>query len=126
MEKYSTDIPLHLKVYVGLQFLLLIYFLTAYMGQFENLTLFYQVAFFFLICLSTLSTGAILENKPWFYIVEIARYLMFVPLYNLCYHSYFSDWYNITLPVSIAASVIFTFWMLADLYMRRLKPRMVH
>lgn len=126
MEKYSTDIPLHLKVYVGLQFLLLIYFLTAYMGQFENLTLFYQVAFFFLICLSTLSTGAILENKPWFYIVEIARYLMFVPLYNLCCHSYFSDWYNITLPVSIAASVIFTFWMLADLYMRRLKPRMVH
>tara|TARA_R110002072_G_scaffold26260_6_gene87194 strand:+ start:151 stop:1395 length:1245 start_codon:yes stop_codon:yes gene_type:complete len=124
VKKYSTKTPLHLKVYVTLQFLLLAYFLTAYMGQLENLTMFYQVAFFFLICLSTLSIGAIMENKPWFYIVEIARFLMFVPLYNLCYHNYFTDWYNITLPVSIAFSVVFTIWMLADLYVRMLRPRM--
>lgn len=122
IQKYATNTPLHLKIYVSLQFLLLTYFLSAYMGQIDNLTLFYQVAFFFLICLSTLSIGGIMENKPWFYIVEIARYLMFVPLYNLCYHNYFSDWYNYTLPFSIAISVIFTAWILVDLYVRRLRP----
>lgn len=126
MKKYATDTPLHLKIYVVIQFLLLTYFLTAYMGQLDNLPLFYQVSFFFLICLSTLSIGAILENKPWFYIVEIARFLMFVPLYNLCYHRYFADWFNITLPFSIAISVVFTAWMLIDLYVRRLRPRMAH
>lgn len=126
VKKYSTETPLHLKIYVSLQFLLLAYFLTAYMAQLENLTVFYQVAFFFLICLSTLSVGAIMENKPWFYIVEIARFVMFVPLYNLCYHSYFSEWFNITLPFSIAISVIFTLWILVDLYVRRLRPRFAH
>ncbi len=124
VKKYATETPLHLQIYVSLQFLLLTYFLTAYMGEIQNLTLFYQVAFFFLICLSTLSVGAIMENKPWFYIVEIARFLMFVPLYNLCYHNYFTEWYNLTLPLSIIMSAIFTVWMLADLYVRRLRPRM--
>ncbi|MGB1318885.1 MAG: sterol desaturase family protein, partial [Flavobacteriales bacterium] len=113
LKKYSAEIPLHLKIYVALQFLVLTYFLTAYMGQLDNLTVFYQVAFFFLICLSTLSVGAIMENKPWFYIVEIARFIMFVPLYNLCYHNYFTDWYNVTLPFSIIMSAIFTIWILA-------------
>ncbi|MCF8276086.1 MAG: sterol desaturase family protein [Flavobacteriales bacterium] len=126
VKKYSTETPLHLKIYVILQFFVLAYFLTAYMGQLDNLTTFYQVAFFFLICLSTLSVGAIMENKPWFYIVEIARFLMFVPLYNLCYHEYFSEWYNITLPFSIGISVIFTGWILVDLYVRRLRPKMAH
>ena len=95
------------------------------MGELDSLTIFYQIAFFFLICLSTLSIGGIMENRPWFYIVEIARFLMFVPLYNLCYQNYFSDWYNITLPFSIVISVIFTVWILADLYVRRLRPRVV-
>lgn len=126
LKKYASETPLHLKIYVSLQFLLLTYFLSAYMGQIQNLTIFYQIAFFFLICLSTLSIGGIMENKPWFYIVEIARFLMFVPLYNLCYHNYFSDWYNVTLPFSIIMSAIFTLWILADLYVRRLRPRMVH
>ena len=126
IKKYSSETPMHLKIYVSLQFLLLAYFLTAYMGELENLTVFYQIGFFFLICLSTLSVGAIMENKPWFYIVEIARFLMFVPLYNLCYHNYFTDWYNITLPFSIAISAIFTSWILADLYVRRLRPRIAH
>jgi len=122
LVKYSSSLPVHLKIYVSLQFLLLTYFLTAYMGQLENLTVFYQVAFFFLICLSTLSVGAIMENKPWFYIVEIARFLMFVPLYNLCYHNYFSEWFNYTLPFSIAISAVFTVWMLLDLlYLRRFR-----
>lgn len=125
LKKYSSETPLHLKIYVSLQFLMLTYFLSAYMGQLENLTTFYQVAFFFLICLSTLSIGGIMENKRWFYIVEIARFLMFVPLYNLCYHNYFSDWYNITLPFSIIMSTVFTIWILADLYVRRLRPRLV-
>ena len=126
VRKYATKTLLHLKVYVSLQFLLLTYFLTAYMGELDSLTTFYQVAFFFLICLSTLSVGAIMENKRWFYIVEIARFMMFVPLYNLCYHNYFTEWYNITLPFSIAISAIFTGWMLVDLYVRRLRPRMAH
>lgn len=124
IRKYRTETPLHLKIYVSLQFLLLTYFLTAYMGQIENLTLFYQFAFFFLICLSTLSIGGIMENKRWFYIVEIARFLMFVPLYNLCYHNYFSEWFNYTLPFSIAISVLFTVWILIDLYVRRLRPNL--
>jgi sterol desaturase/sphingolipid hydroxylase (fatty acid hydroxylase superfamily) len=120
--KYSSNLPVHLKIYVSLQFLLLTYFLTAYMGQLNNLTVFYQVTFFFLICLSTLSVGAIMENKPWFYIVEIARFLMFVPLYNLCYHNYFSEWFNYTLPFSIAISAVFTGWMLVDLlYLRKFR-----
>lgn len=122
VHKYASETPLHLKVYVSLQFLLLTYFLAAYMGQIENLTVFYQLAFFFLICLSTLSISGILENKPWFYIVEIARFLMFVPLYNLCYHNYFADWYDYTLPFSIVISALFTGWMLVDLlYLRRLR-----
>lgn len=125
LKKYSAEVPLHLKIYVSLQFLVLTYFLAAYMGQIGNLTVFYQVAFFFLICISTLSVGAIMENKPWFYIVEIARFLMFVPLYNLCYHSYFNEWFNVTLPFSIAMSAVFTIWILADLYVRRLRP-LVH
>lgn len=122
MHKYTTETPLHLKIYVSLQFLLLTYFLAAYMGQLENLTVFYQLAFFFLICLSTLSISGILENKPWFYIVEIARFLMFVPLYNLCYHNYFAEWYDYTLPFSIVISALFTGWMLVDLlYLRRFR-----
>lgn len=123
LKKYRTEIPLHMKIYVGLQLALLAYFLTAYMGEFQNLTVFYQFAFFFLFCLSTLSSGAIMENKPWFYIVEIARILMFVPLYNLCYHDYFSDWFSITLPFSIGISILFTVWILIDFYVRRLRPR---
>ncbi|MBL4586057.1 MAG: sterol desaturase family protein [Flavobacteriales bacterium] len=123
LKKYATETPLHLKVYVSLQFLLLTYFLTAYMGALTSLTAFYQVAFFVLICLSTLSISGIMENKPWFYIVEIARFLMFVPLYNLCYHDYFSDWFSITLPISIGISVLFTVWILGDLYVRKLRPR---
>jgi sterol desaturase/sphingolipid hydroxylase (fatty acid hydroxylase superfamily) len=125
LKGYSADVPLHLKIYVSLQFLLLTYFLAAYMGELDSLTIFYQIAFFFLICLSTLSIGGIMENRPWFYIVEIARFLMFVPLYNLCYQNYFSDWYNITLPFSIVISVVFTVWILVDLYVRRLRPRVV-
>lgn len=124
IQKFRTETPFHLKIYVSLQFLLLTYFLSAYMGQFDELTLFYQLAFFFLICLSTLSVGAILENRRWFYIVEIARFLMFVPIYNLCYYSNFSDWFHISFPFSIAISVVFTVWILADLYVRRLKPKL--
>lgn len=128
VKKFSTETPFHLKIYVSLQFLLLTYFLTAYMGQIENLTLFYRCAFFFLICLSTLSIGAIMENKSWFYPVEIARFLMFIPLYNLCYHTYFSEWFSYTLPFSIAISTVFTGWMLIDLlYLRRLRGKqLVH
>ena len=126
LKSHAAKLPLHLKIYVSLQFLVLAYFLTAYMGQIQNLTTFYQVAFFFLICLSTLSAGAIMENKSWFYPVEVARFLMFVPLYNLCYHNYFTEWFNLTLPISIAMSVVFTAWVLIDLYVRRLKPRMAH
>ena len=125
MKKFRTETPLNLKVYVAIQFLLLTYFLTAYMGEFDSLTLFYQIAFFFLICLSTLSVGAILENKSWFYIVEIARYLMFIPLYNLCYYYNFSDWYHITLPFSIGISVVFSTWLIADLYFRKWKKEVV-
>jgi hypothetical protein len=66
-----------------------------------------------------------MENKPWFYIVEIARFLMFVPLYNLCYHNYFSEWFNYTLPFSIAISAVFTGWMLVDLlYLRRFRTNL--
>ena len=126
LKSHAANLPLHLKIYVSLQFLVLAYFLTAYMGQIQNLTTFYQVAFFFLICLSTLSAGAIMENKSWFYPVEVARFLMFVPLYNLCYHNYFTEWFNFTLPISIAMSVVFTTWVLIDLYVRRLRPRMAH
>jgi alkylglycerol monooxygenase len=120
--KFRTETPVHLMVYVALQFVLLTYFLVAYMGKIDELSLFYQLAFFFLICVSTLSVGAILENKPWFYIVEIARYLMFLVIYNLCYYTYYPDWFTYSFPFSVAISVGFTLWMLADLYVRRLRP----
>jgi alkylglycerol monooxygenase len=123
--KFRTETPKHLMVYVGLQFLLLTYFLVAYMSQLDNLSLFYQFAFFFLICLSTLSVGAILENRPWFYIVEIARFIMFLVIYNLCYYTYFQDWFTYSFPFSIAISVVFTSWMLADLYFRRIRPQLL-
>jgi len=96
------------------------------MSQLENISLFYQFAFFFLICLSTLSVGAILENKPWFYIVEIARFMMFFVIYNLCYYTYFQDWFTYSFPFSIAISVLFSGWMLVDLYVRRIRPQLAN
>jgi alkylglycerol monooxygenase len=124
--KFRTSTPKHLMVYVILQFFLLTYFLVAYMSQLENISLFYQLAFFFLICLSTLSVGAILENKPWFYVVEIARFIMFVVIYNMCYYTYFQDWFTYSFPFSIAISVLFSGWMLVDLYVRRIRPQLAN
>jgi len=125
LKKYATRTPLHLKIYVTLQFLVLTYLLTAYLGQFENLSLFYQLVFFFLVGLTTLSIGGIMENRWWARMVEVARFLMFVPLYNLCYHEYFNHWYSITLPISIGISIVFTVWMLVDWYVGKLKPRII-
>lgn len=114
VPKYITNTPLHLQVYVCLQFLVLTYFIAAYMGQFSHLTLFYKLAFFFLVVVSTLSVGALLENKPWFYVTEVARFLMFVPLYGLCYYTHFPDWFPSALPFAIGLSVISTGWVLVD------------
>lgn len=115
VPKYATATPLHLRIYVCIQFLVLTYFLAAYMGQFAELTMFYKFAFFFLVIISTLSMGALLENRTWFYITEIARFLMFVPVYGLCYYTYFPEWYPAALPFSIGISVVSTAWMLIDL-----------
>jgi hypothetical protein len=64
VPRYATATPLHLRIYVCIQFLVLTYFLAAYMGQFAELTMFYRLAFFFLVIFSTLSMGVFSCSCP--------------------------------------------------------------
>lgn len=114
VTKYRTKTPVHLKFYVTLNFLLLTYFIVAFMGHFEDLTALYQWAFFLLICLTTLTMGGLMERKKWTHWVEFARLVLFVPIYNLCYYQLFQEWFVWVLPLSIGCAILFGVWVLLD------------
>lgn len=114
IKKYRTETPSHLKFYVALNFLLLTYFIVAFMGHFEELTTLYQWAFFLLICLTTLTMGGLMERKKWTHWVELARLVIFLPIYNLCYYQLYQDWFAWALPISLIGAIAFGVWVILD------------
>ena len=114
MKKYRTETPTHLKFYITLNFLLLTYFIVAFMGHFDDLTTLYQWAFFLLICLTTLTMGGLMERKKWTHWVELARLVLFLPIYNLCYYQHFQEWFVWVLPLSVGCAILFGVWVFLD------------
>ncbi len=113
-KKFSTKVPANMQVYVFLQFVLLLFGLVSYLNHFNELSLFYKLTMFALITLTTLNCGAIMENKKWINVVEVARFAAFLPLYNTLYLYYYRNFLSFTFPLSMVLVCIFLTWIIIN------------
>jgi len=113
-EKFRTRVPLNMQLYVTFQFFVLLFALVSYMSHFKELSLFYQLAFFVLIALTTLNCGGIMENKSWVMPVEIIRFAAFLALYNSCYFFHYRQYIGYTIAGSILLTMGCITWMLLN------------
>ncbi len=104
IEKYEPKVSDNMKLYVILQFVAVLFGLTAYMYNYYRITDFYRIVFFVVMVLSTLICAAILENKRWVIYVEYLRLFFVLLSLNTFYYLWFLDWFNIMLICSIVLS----------------------
>lgn len=109
-EKFDTETPLGLNVYVATQFALITWSLIAYMNHFETLSVFYQWWFAGLMLLSMAIMGGIFEKKRWVFFAEYGRLLMVAVSVNVFYYTWYIDWFTIMAVFSVVSMVVFYVW----------------
>ncbi|HLP51013.1 MAG TPA: sterol desaturase family protein [Chitinophagales bacterium] len=111
--KYNADTNIYFKIYVVLQYFVMLGGAVLYMIHFKEISLFYKVVFFLLILLTMLISGAIFENKRWVVYAEYARLALVMICLNTFYYFWYLNWFNFTIIVSsiaFTACVVFFTW----------------
>ncbi len=111
--KYDADTNTYFKIYVVIQYFIMLGGAILYMTHFKEMSLFYKTIFFLLIMITMLITGAIFENKRWVVYAEYARLILVMVALNTFYYFWHLNWFNFTIIVSsvaFAGCVIFFTW----------------
>lgn len=111
--KYNADTNIYFKIYVVLQYFIMLGGAVLYMMHFKEMSLFYRTIFFLLILITMLITGAIFESKRWVIYAEYARLVLVMLALNTFYYFWHLSWFNFTIIVSsigFAACVVFFTW----------------
>lgn len=111
--KYNADTNLFFKVYVVIQYFIMLAGAMMYMIHFKEMSLFYKTVFFLLILITMLISGAIFENKRWVIVAEYARLALVMIALNTFYYFWHLNWFTVTIVASsltFAGCVIFFTW----------------
>ncbi len=110
--KFNVQSPGHLNGYLLVQFVLIVCGLAAYMSFFEEIGLLYQLLFLGVIILSTMIVGAVMEQRSWVRMAEVARLALVVISLNALYFTTYFDWFYVMLLSSLAAFTLFATWFI--------------
>ncbi len=113
ITKYNADTNVYFKIYVVLQYFIMLGGASLYMMHFKEISVFYKTVFFLLILITMLICGAIFENKRWVVYAEYVRLMLVMICLNSFYYFWHLSWFNFTIIVSsvaFAACVIYFTW----------------
>jgi sterol desaturase/sphingolipid hydroxylase (fatty acid hydroxylase superfamily) len=108
---FDANTSLSAKIYVAVQFLLIVWGLMSYMAHFDVLNWFYRLLFLAIIMMSILICGAILENKKWVIVAETVRLSLAAISIPYLYYVQFFKWFGIVLPTTVILFVVFNIWI---------------
>src|ERR1043165_5938474 len=100
VTKYDADTNIYFKIYVVLQYFIMLGGAMLYMVHFKEISFFYKAVFFALILLTMLICGAIFENKRWVVYAEYARLALVMVCLNTFYYFWHLNWFTFTIIVS--------------------------
>lgn len=109
-EKFSISIPIGLQVYTLVQFIFITWGLIAYIGHYVELSLFLKLFFAFLLLLSVVVSGGILEKKKWVFFAEYVRLVGVAFAINTFYYFEYVNWFTVMLVFTSIAAVSFSVW----------------
>lgn len=109
-KKFSVNIPLGLKVYTLVQFAFITWGLVAYIGHYNELSLFLKLFFAFLLLLSVVVSGGILEKKKWVFFAEYVRLVGVAFTISTFYYFQYINWFTVMLIFTSIAAVGFAVW----------------
>jgi|688.fasta_scaffold253363_2 sterol desaturase/sphingolipid hydroxylase (fatty acid hydroxylase superfamily) len=115
-------VSMNMKIYVLIQFIALSGGLVKYIMEFDQLSLFYQIACLGLIILTIQSCGYILENKTKLFPLEIIRLIGAGILLNILYYEQYQDWFTFMLILSVVIGVFSTGWFVYENYIKPKNP----
>ena len=114
-----------LNVYVLVQFAFIIIGLSAYLYNYEKLSMFYTIIFFSVLMLSTVICSAILEQKKWVKYAEYARLIIALVALNSMYYINYNGWFLIMLIPSVLLTAYFLAWYTLNINNRFVLKRIV-
>jgi len=126
VKKYRTPVSMNMKIYVLIQFVVLTAGVFKYLLAFDELSLFYKLACFALIIMTTVTCSGIMENKPWVSFAEILRVLGAIILLNSLYYYNYQDWFIYMLAGSVLLGPAFLVWFTWRWILRRESPQSVN
>jgi hypothetical protein len=109
-KKFDTHTSFSLNLYVLIQFICTLAALVIFMFYFRDISWFYRICFFLMLILSTMITGAVMENKRWVYFAEYCRLaLTVICVDSYCYY-WNIFWFDQVLKSSIGLFILFSCW----------------
>ncbi|MDB5226147.1 MAG: Sterol desaturase [Bacteroidota bacterium] len=99
-----------LSIYVLVQFAFIVIGLVSYLYHYDKLPVFYKVLGFWLVMLSTVICGAIMEQKKWVKYAEYGRLLLILFGLNTLYYLNFNSWFYVMLIPSVILGAYFLTW----------------
>lgn len=109
-EKFSIHIPIGLQIYTLVQFAVITWGLVAYIGHYSELSFFLKLFFAFLLLLSVVVSGGILEKKKWVFFAEYVRLVGVAITINIFYYFEYLNWFNVMLIFTSIAAISFGVW----------------
>jgi len=113
-EVTEENIPIAAKVYVFIQFVIIVLGMALFMNSYDSLSWGYRLLFAGLAIFSLLNIGAILEQKPWARYSEFFRIAIGAISILLAYHRLFYDWFWYMLPVLAVLATGLSFWLILE------------
>ncbi|MBX7227407.1 MAG: sterol desaturase family protein [Chitinophagales bacterium] len=98
------------NIYVLAQFVFILLGACAFIYYYEGLHIFFKIAGFVGLILSTAICGAIMEQKKWVRYAEYFRIAMILIGLNALYFVHFIDWFQVTLVASLVLGIYFIVW----------------
>ncbi len=109
LEKME-DLRLNTKIYIIVQFVLLLFGVVTFMAFFDELSLTYRFGYLALIIWTIWSISALLEKSKWVNWSEIPRLLIICCLLNIMYYLQFINWFNVFLLASGSSTLLILIW----------------
>ncbi len=125
LKPYDARSTKAFTAYVVVQFAFMLAGLTALMIHFQELTLFYKLAFLGVIVITGMICGAILENRKWVLVAEYLRLALVIALLNAVYYELYVDWLLYMIIGSGIGFVGSNLWFtLGWIFQRQSQPKM--
>ncbi len=109
-KKYNPILPKGFSIYALIQFAFIIWGTIAYMNNFDELIVSYQIYFAGLLMLSIVICSGILEAKKWVFFAEYARLILVAVSLNAIYYFKYMDWFTLVFVLSIVALTFCIIW----------------